>query len=118
MKLIYIAGPFRAPNEWEVHRNIRLAEEAAAMVWKLGHAALCPHKNSEHFSGLCSDENFLEGDLKMLSACDAVLALPGFGKSAGTLGELARAAELGIPIFYASEYAVEFKNWLLTGRRY
>lgn len=26
MKVIYVAGPFRAPNSWEIEQNIRRAE--------------------------------------------------------------------------------------------
>jgi hypothetical protein len=29
MKVVYIAGKFRGPNAWEIHRNVHRAEQAA-----------------------------------------------------------------------------------------
>lgn len=109
MKLIYIAGPFRNPTEWGIHKNVRHAEEAAAKVWKLGHAALCPHKNTEHFSGICPDENFLNGDLRMLKGCDAVFLCSGWSGSSGSIGEVRFAESNCIPVFY--EWAF-LQEWL------
>src|SRR4051812_24706808 len=46
MKLIYIAGPYRAATEWQVVQNIRRAEALALAVWQSGAACICPHKNT------------------------------------------------------------------------
>lgn len=33
MKLLYIAGPFRGANSWEMEQNIRRAEEVAPVFY-------------------------------------------------------------------------------------
>ncbi|MCG8435902.1 MAG: hypothetical protein MJA83_17910 [Gammaproteobacteria bacterium] len=42
MKIVYIAGPFRAKTPWRVEQNIRKAESWALHVWKMGAVAVCP----------------------------------------------------------------------------
>ena len=101
--IIYIAGPYRATSEWGVTENIRRAEEAAIAVWKLGHVALCPHKNTAYFGGICPDETWLQGDLELLTRCDAVYFIPGWEKSSGCRVEHERAIWLDIPIFLSLE---------------
>lgn len=36
VKVVYIAGPFRAATPWLVEANVRRAEEVALAVWRLG----------------------------------------------------------------------------------
>lgn len=113
MKVIYIAGPFRGRSHWEECRNIRDAESLALRVWRLGHAALCPHLNTANFSGVCPDEVWLKGDLEMLRRCDAILMTDTWMQSAGATAERERARKLGIPVFY-EEYFHELGQWLDT----
>ena len=47
-------------------------------------------------------------DLPWLAVCDAVLVLKKYRKSEGTKAEIAKAKELGIPVFYSLEALVEF----------
>lgn len=101
--LTYVAGAYRAPTSWGVECNITRAREVAAFLWANGFPALCPHTNTAHFSG--SDELFLAGTLEMLRRCDAVVLVPGWESSAGTLSEIAEAKRLGIPVY---EEAGEF----------
>lgn len=102
-KVIYVAGPYRAPTEWGVHENIRRAEEVAISLWKMGYVVICPHKNTAHWGGILPDEVWLEGDLEILSRCDAVLAMKNFDRSVGAMKEIAFAAKSKIPIFYEGE---------------
>ena len=51
LPVIYIAGPFRAINSWEVEQNIRHAEEVALEVWRSKAVALCPHTMHRFFQG-------------------------------------------------------------------
>jgi len=99
MKVVYIAGPFRAGSAWEIELNVRRAEEAALQIWRMGMATLCPHTNTRFFQGAAADEVWLKGDLEMLSRCDAVLLVEGWERSEGAKAEAARARELGIPVF-------------------
>ena len=51
MKLVYIAGPFRAPTPWGIEENVRHAERHAFEIAKLGAMPVCPHANTRHFDG-------------------------------------------------------------------
>ena len=53
MELTYIAGPYRAPTQYEILQNIRIAETFAIKYWAKGHSVVCPHKNTA--LGLCLD---------------------------------------------------------------
>lgn len=98
MKVVYVAGPYRAETEWGLIENIRNAENAAIELWKQGWAVICPHKNTAHFGGLCDDGVWLEGDLEILRRCDAIYLAKGWHKSQGALKELELARELGLQI--------------------
>lgn len=99
MKVVYVAGPFRGPSAWAIENNIRRAEELALEVWRLGAAALCPHTNTRFFQGAASDEVWLQGDLEILRRCDAVIVVPNWQNSSGSVAEVAEAARMGIPVF-------------------
>lgn len=87
------------------------AMSLALEVWKLGHAALCPHANTMFFQDAdgCDDEVWLEGDLEMLKRCDAVLVTPDWQRSSGARAEVQKASEWGIPVFFTIE---TLKEWL------
>lgn len=99
MRLVYIAGPYRATTEYGVYRNIQEAERVALEVWKAGYAAICPHKNTAFFGGACPDSVWLEGDLEILRRCDAVLMLDGWIDSNGAVAEYREASRIGKPVF-------------------
>lgn len=99
MRVFYVAGRYRADTEREVLNNIRAAEAVAIEVWKAGYVALCPHLNSRLMSGLCDDKVFLEGAIELMKRCDAVVLVPGWEKSKGTLAEVEIAQQLNIPIY-------------------
>lgn len=100
MKVVYVAGPFRAADSWGIENNIRRAEALALEVWRLGAACLCPHANTRFFQGAAADEVWLDGDLAMLAKCDALLMTPDWVQSSGARAEHDFAAARGIPIFY------------------
>lgn len=99
MKVVYIAGPFRAANQWEQEQNIRRAEGYAFEVWKAGAVALCPHMNTRYWQGALPDQVWLDGDLELLSRCDAIFLVPGWEKSQGTRAELAFAESRNIRVY-------------------
>lgn len=99
LQVIYIAGPYRADNAWDREENIRAAERLALEVWRLGHAALCPHTNNRYFEGALPDNVFLDGDIAMLLRCDAVLMTPDWERSIGASRERDIAIRNGIPVF-------------------
>ena len=109
MKLVYVAGPYRAESEWAVLNNIRNAERVALKVWKSGCACICPHKNTSFFGGAAEDEVWLRGDLEIVGRCDAVVCADGWECSVGSLGEIEFAKKNEIPVFENFE---RFAEWL------
>jgi hypothetical protein len=98
MRLAYVAGPYRAPDEWGVLTNIRNAESVALELWKLGFAVICPHKNTALFGGAAPDDVWLKGDLEMIRRCDLLVLIPGWEASSGSREEKRKAEEWGIPV--------------------
>lgn len=101
--LIYTAGPYRAYcGAGSIEGNIAVARDIALEVWKAGHVAACPHMNTAFFEQHVElpDEVYLKGDFEILARCDAILMIPGWEGSDGSVAELAFAKEQGIPIYY------------------
>ena len=99
MKVVYIAGPFRAPTAWGIAENIRQAERLGLEVAKLGLMPLIPHANTAHFHGELPDEFFLDGTMELLRRSDAVMLLPDWERSSGARAEVAEAERIRIPVF-------------------
>lgn len=109
MKVIYIAGPFRASSifvdgaqdMFQVQRNTMDAMELALAVWRTGYAvALCPHANTMFFTGAALDRVWLDGDLELLRRCDAILLTASWEQSSGARAERDFALAHNIPVFY------------------
>ena len=100
MKVVYICGPFRAENAWEVEQNIRRAEETALAAWRTGDAVICPHTNTRFFDGAAPDNIWLDGDMEILRRCDRVILVDGWMTSQGSLAEVEEAHRHGIPVFF------------------
>lgn len=103
--LVYVAGPYRGTSRFrpvrflQVVRNILRSRKIAMELWKRGYVAICPHMNTALMDGVCDSDRFIDGDLKILKHCDAVVLCPGFTRSAGTVGEIRFALERDIPVF-------------------
>lgn len=118
MKLIYIAGPYRAPSDYEVHQNIERARSYGATVAGTGLAyPVIPHSNTAHFGGLngTTDELWLEGTLELMRRCDGVVLTPGWTGSSGSRAEKAEADALGIPVLDLDrhECSITVLRWLI-----
>lgn len=110
MKVVYIAGPFRAPTPWAVEQNIRRAETLMFGVMRLGAAALCPHTNTRFFDKEFPDHWVLESTSELLRRCDAVLLTDDWMKSTGAITEVEVAREAKIPVFASIH---DLHSWLL-----
>jgi hypothetical protein len=99
MKVVYVAGPYRADTEYGVLLNIQRAEQLALKVWIAGAACICPHKNTAFFGGAAHDSIWLDGDKEIVRRCDAVVCTNGWRDSVGASGEVALAIEIGLPVF-------------------
>lgn len=110
MRVVYVAGPYRAHDAWSIEQNVRVAERVALDIWLTGKAAaLCPHAMTRFYQGAAPDKVWLDGDLEMLRRCDAVMMLPGWLESAGSQREFDEAASCRIPIF---ETLADLFAWL------
>ena len=117
MKVIYVAGPFRASNPdgtqdmFRVQENIMRAMKLSLEVWKRGHAAVCPHSNTMFFTGAagCADEVWLTGDIEILKRCDALLATDDWTRSRGAIAEVQYAFANGIPVLRTVD---QLTDWL------
>jgi len=99
MKVVYVAGKYRAKHPYLIQENIDNAKNMAKRVWQQGHVAICPHLNSMNFEGINTEQHFIDGTLELMRRCDAVLLVPGWETSEGTIGEIEEARALNIPVF-------------------
>lgn len=97
MKVIYIAGPFRAPTAWGIAENIRAAERVGLAVARAGGMPLIPHANTAHFHGEGDDQVWIDGTLELLRRCDAAVFIQGWRRSDGSRGEWDESIRLGLP---------------------
>lgn len=97
--IIYIAGPYQSHSANGVFENIIKARAVACELWHKGYAVICPHMNTAFMDGDGTDDLFLDGDLEIMSFCDAVLRLP--GESIGADIEVNQAREWCIPVYFS-----------------
>lgn len=95
--LVYLAGPYTAPDPCENTHNTLLA---ANHLWNSNLVVpVVPHLS--HFWHTVTPKPYAEWtryDLHLLRVCDAVFRLP--GDSPGADAELDEARKLAMPIFY------------------
>lgn len=101
MKLVYIAGPYRAKNAWEIEQNIRRAEALSLAVWKsrANIIGICQHCNARFFHGAIDERIRLEASVALIKRCDAILLVSHWQSSEGTNEEIDCAGWFGIPVF-------------------
>jgi nucleoside 2-deoxyribosyltransferase len=112
MRLVYIAGPLFAPNDWAIRQNIHRAAEVGFAVAEAGAYPLIPHTNTGAvFIGTITPEWWYAGTLEALRRCDAVMMVQGWPDSKGAVAEREEAKRLGKPVFNAGDYD-ELWRWL------
>jgi hypothetical protein len=102
MKRVYIAGSYNAPNIIQCLDNIRNGIKMATEVILAGYAPFCPWLDYQYrlINPYITREMFQEQGLAWVDAADAMLVMPNSEDSKGTQAEIARARELGIPVYY------------------
>ena len=103
MPVVYISGPYSSDSESVINENIRHATIAAAEAWRNGLAAICPHKNTERFEKIVPEvtyQTYIDGDVEMVKRCDAIVMLPPWEKSKGSVIERKAAQDSAKLIFY------------------
>jgi len=102
--IIYLAGPMRPKHDQTLEGNLRTAKAVALQLWSEGYAVICPHSNCDlpyaDAVRLVPEEVWLKGDIEIISRCDAVVVLPDYQNSDGTMSEIKHALVKGIPVFY------------------
>jgi hypothetical protein len=111
--LIYVAGPYTAPDDEGRIANTQRAMQAGLVILGRGHTPFIPHFTHyfdlyvEKRLGLRLPSNiYYDWDMVILDRCDALLYL---APSPGADKELERASELGLVVFY-SEREIPFGN--------
>lgn len=126
MKLVYIASPLRGddPSGKAYETNIRRAAEYCQKACSLGVLAFAPHLYfTQFYNDTISEEREkgLEMGLAMLEKCEELWVM-GRRISQGMRGEIARAKELGLPIYHVEEphdieyYPISADSNALLGR--
>jgi nucleoside 2-deoxyribosyltransferase len=103
MKRIYIAGPLTGPPI-EYLANCKRMEETAAVLINLGYAPFCPSLDRLIFLQVDDGRGITVEMIKAYSMtwmrqCEAVLLMPGWERSKGTLAEIEEAKRRKIPIY-------------------
>jgi nucleoside 2-deoxyribosyltransferase len=105
MKKVYIAGPISASDIITVLGNLRRGIKLGKKVIKAGFAVFTPHLDF-HLELMVDEgeaditvKEYKEHSMAWLEVSDAVLLLPGWQHSNGTMAEIDRAWELNIPVF-------------------
>jgi hypothetical protein len=110
---IYVAGPYSARARAERIRNAWNAGALAAHVAELGAYPVVPHLVGMHVAEHCAIEKpyqwWIDVTKAELLTCDAVMLVPGWGRSKGTLGEIELAKSRDMPVF---EFLEQLKEWL------
>jgi hypothetical protein len=104
LKRIYIAGAYSSPSVIGVLDNMRNGMRAAYDVIKAGYAPFVPWFDY-HFAliGEMRLEEYYAYSMAWLEASDAVLVVPGWENSKGTIAEMEHARSMRIPIFFRLE---------------
>ena len=101
---VYVAGAYSADNVITVLDNMREGMRLSTQVLLAGFSPFSPWLDYHFQLNLRDGEtltvkNYYKYSMAWLDVSDAMLLVPGWKKSKGTLAEMDRAAELGIPIF-------------------
>jgi hypothetical protein len=100
-RILYVAGPYRAPTPEGVDANIAKARAAAEHLWAIGYAVICPHLNSAHMEG--DPSIYMAGDLTIIERLDpekdGLYLLEGWSYSEGSVREYYAARDKGLTIY-------------------
>lgn len=105
MKRIYIAGAYSADNVISVLDNMRDGMRLATKVFLLGYSPFVPWFDF-HFQLMLHDNekltinDYYGWSIDWLEVSDAMLLVPNWENSKGTIAEIEIAKKIGIPIFY------------------
>ena len=111
-KRIYVAGSMSNPDPLNFLENLRRGIRVSAQLVLLNYHPFSPFIDFQFFLALRNDEKITiemiqAYSMAWLEVSEAVLVLPGWESSKGTVAEVARAQELGIPVYYSMEELID-----------
>ena len=99
---IYIAGAYEGPTLFATFANMRRGLVLGYRMLKAGYAPFVPWLAwTLSLIGPIEREEYLAYSMAWLEVAEAVLVVPRSENSRGTAAEIARAEELGKPVFYS-----------------
>jgi hypothetical protein len=101
--LIYLAGPYSAPDQHTRERKVAAAQHAADIVLSHGALPVYTHAAYHRFWGRYPESMFITLGLKHMRLCQGVWCYAGHEASmmsSGTQGECREAERIGIPWHY------------------
>lgn len=111
MPVVYVAGRYRGPTEWDVSLHIHEARLLGMAVAKEGGSPLIPQSNTSFMGGALPDQFWLDATLAQLRKCDAVITVHNWRESTGAQAEVLEALRLGIPVFHELGALAEWLDW-------
>lgn len=118
MKRVYIAGKYSDDDIIKILANIRTGQQMAAFLMSEGFAVCCPFLDYQlaltQMGMYLTKAQFQANSMAWVDVSDALLVLPGWETSGGTKREIARAKQLGIPVFYS---LTDLEEWDRGQRR-
>ena len=115
MKVVYLASPYSADNDWQKYQNIQNAHLVAKWIWANGIVCISPVSNSAWMEGDIDEQVFIDGDIEILKRCDAVFLSNNWENSNGCNGECDYAKKNNIPIFTTLNELVRWANGKESG---
>ena len=98
-KLVYLAGPLSPGHGYDTQDNVASAAEVLYQLTNAGIAAYCPHLTALAPGAFSvAYDKWMDVCFTILARCDAVLMLPRWETSFGSLQEYQYARKLGIPV--------------------
>jgi len=109
---VYVAGAFSADNTIDTFRNMGRGMIVGARLFFKGYAPFVPwldyHFLLQFPNATACAQDFYTYSMAWLDVSEAMLVISGYENSKGTLAEIERAEERGIPIFYDEK---ELDKW-------
>lgn len=93
-RIIFVAGPYKAYDNYTVSANIMAAQVIGVSLIKLGGFPLIPQCNTAHLEDVASEKFFYEGYKKLLLRCDGICLTSRWRDSRGAIAELDLALSL------------------------
>lgn len=109
LPVVYIAGPFRADDHWQMYKHRFRALAAGIAVAEAGGVPLIPHTNTGDLHGTMTNDFWLVACQELLTRCDAAFFTAGWRDSEDARGEWEVAREMGIPAFDSMD---ELRDWI------